>query len=191
MSSQTLAIIFRMIERSLIVTGGILAIYLGYKLFTLGIDKTQGEASAFGVSLRNFGPGLFFAALGAVILVTSMRAAIRTGQEAPETVKKPAEMHQAAPTGTAFFFGIEDPKRKLKQWSAKSFFIETRDLLRRIENNRPLEELKLLQAELQKKLDSITMKEDEFQRYQVLTNKVPLTQDEGKELSLLEGKLFP
>ena len=63
MSLQIFAVILRMIERSLIVTGGILAIYLGYKLFTLGIDKTQGEASAFGVSLRNFGPGLFFAAL--------------------------------------------------------------------------------------------------------------------------------
>lgn len=191
MSLQIFAVILRMIERSLIVTGGILAIYLGYKLFTLGIDKTQGEASAFGVSLRNFGPGLFFAALGAVILVTSMRAAIRTAQDARETVNKSAESRQAVPTGTAFFFGIEDPKRKLKQWSAKSFFIETRDLLRSIENNRPREELELLRTELQKKLDSVTMTEGEFQRYQVLTNKVPLTEDEEKELSVLEGKLFP
>ena len=189
MSSETVAVILRMLERSLIVAGGILAIYFGYRLFTLGIDKAQGEATAFGISLRNFGPGLFFAALGAVILVTSMRAAIRTGYVPPRVDKRPLAATQTS--STSFFFGIEDPKRELKRWSAKSFFIEARDLLRRIENKRPPEELETLRIELQKKLDSITMTDEDYQRYQHLTNKVPLTEEEEKELSMLEGKLFP
>ena len=46
MSGVEVAPLLRMLERSLIVAGGILAIYLGYRLFVLGIDKSQGSASA-------------------------------------------------------------------------------------------------------------------------------------------------
>jgi hypothetical protein len=79
-SPSRLVLAFRMSERLLIVAGGILSTFLGYRLFTLGITAAQGEASvaAVGVTLRNFGPGLFFAALGAFILVVAMRAAVRT-----------------------------------------------------------------------------------------------------------------
>jgi len=189
MSTDTLAVVMRMVERSLIVSGGILSIFLGYRLFCLGIDKTQGEAVAFGISLKNFGPGLFFAALGAFVLITSMRASIKTGTPAeltPTAVAAPKT--QASST---FFFGIEDPKRKLKTWSAKSFFIETRDFLRRLEQGSSEEELDMLRENLQEKLASITMSDKEYERYTELTNKIPLETDEERELSALEEKIFP
>lgn len=189
MATDTLAVIMRMAERSLIVLGGILSIYLGYKLFTLGIDKTQGEATAFGISLKNFGPGLFFAALGAFVLVTTMRASIQTGYQAEQVSAKGTEVSQPAPS--AFFFGVEDPKRKLNQWSAKSFFIETRDFLRRLDHGSSQEDIDTLKNGLYEKLNSVTMSSEEYGRYKELTNKVPLGPDEENELSKLEEKIFP
>ena len=126
--------LLRMVERILIVIGGIFTVYWGYLLFVMGIDKTQGEAITFGINLRNFGPGLFFAALGAVILITTMRAAIKTG----------------------YYLADPAPGGRTVQ-----------------------------------KLSSITMNNKEYQRYQLLTNKIPLTESEEKELAFLELKIFP
>jgi len=193
MAFESRAVTLRMLERSLIVLGGILSVFLGYRLFVLGIDNTQGEAIAFGIELRNFGPGLFFAALGAVVLVTSMRAAIRTGAEsAVQPASEPVRDQRVKQrTKRAVFFGIEDPSRNLKQWSATSFFLETRDLLRRLEQGDAPDKLLDTRRSLQDKLDSITMTQQEYERYQVLTNKVPLTADEQKEYEKLETRLFP
>jgi hypothetical protein len=78
MDAETL----RMIERILVVLGGILAICLGYRLFrTAHLDrnssgKLKTELFEFGVS--RVGPGIFFAFFGAYILVSSMSNPIRT-----------------------------------------------------------------------------------------------------------------
>ena len=200
MNTAVFTPMLRMLERSLIVAGGILAIYLGYKLFVLGIDKSQGAASAFGVELKNFGPGLFFAALGAVILVTTMRASIRVGSEAPT---KPAvsatsaaqvtESSAAKPTdsSSAHFFGMEDPKRVSSGWTETAFYLETRQLLRRMDEGETPDKLTDLRVMLKTKLDSITMSTEEYSRYQILTQKLPLDDKEQKELLILERKLFP
>lgn len=200
MNIAVLVPLLRMLERSLIVTGGILSIYLGYKLFVMGIDKAQGSASALGIELKNFGPGLFFAALGAVVLVTTMRAAVRVGYDTnqatalgkstnAQTEQIPGSK-QAGPS-SALFFGIEDPNRVANQWTGTAFFLETRQLLRRMDNGESWDDLKDLRTGLETKLESITMSADEYDRYQKLTEKLPLDEREQKELISLERKLFP
>ena len=72
--------------------------------------------SAFGIELRNFGPGLFFAGLGAVILVTTMRAALDVGADTPAAplgAERPPEevVESDTPPSTALFLGLEDPTR--------------------------------------------------------------------------------
>lgn len=200
MNTAVFTPMLRMLERSLIVAGGILAIYLGYKLFVLGIDKSQGAASAFGVELKNFGPGLFFAALGAVILVTTMRASIRVGSEAPiqpavsaTSAAQVTESPAAKPTdsSSAYFFGMEDPKRVSSGWTETAFYLETRQLLRRMDEGETPDKLTDLRVMLKTKLDSITMSAEEYSRYQELTRKLPLDDKEQKELLILERKLFP
>lgn len=200
MNTAVLTPLLRMAERSLIVVGGILAIYLGYKLFVLGIDRSQGAASAFGVQLKNFGPGLFFAALGAVILVTTMRAAIKVGPDAgawpPEGPSAAGEVTTAetpkpAASSPALFFGMEDPRRVAKGWTETAFFLETRQLLRRLDEMESPDKLMDLRNVLKAKLDSITMSVDEYSRYQELTQKLPLDEKEQTELMTLERKLFP
>ena len=44
---------------------------------------------------------------------------------------------------------------------------------------------------LKTKLDSITMSAEEYSRYQELTQKLPLGEQEQRELITLERKLFP
>jgi hypothetical protein len=200
MNTAALTPLLRMVERSLIVVGGILAIYLGYRLFVLGIDKSQGAASAFGIELRNFGPGLFFAALGAVVLVATMRAAIRVG---PDTGAQPlagtqasvpvaeAQAPQQAASSSALFLGMEDPRRLADGWTETAFFLETRQLLRRLDEGETPDKLMDLRDGLKTKLSSITMTPEEYSRYQELTQKLPLDEQEQKELLALERKLFP
>ena len=194
MDMETLVPILRMVERSLIVAGGILSIYLGYKLFVLGIDKSQGQASAFGVELKNFGPGLFFAALGAVVLVTTMRAAISVGHDAaPAADTVAARQTEGVPAagGAPHFFGLEDPTRVADRWSDMHFFLETRQLLGRLDKGETAEALQDLRTSLGRKLETITMTRQEYARYQALTAKVPLSEDEQRELLVLEAKLVP
>jgi len=200
MNTVVLTPLLRMVERSLIVAGGILAIYLGYKLFVLGIDKSQGAASAFGVELKNFGPGLFFAALGAVILVTTMRAAIKVGPDAgarplegtpPAAEVVEAQTPKPAASSSALFFGMEDPRRVAKGWTETAFFLETRQLLRRLDEGETPDKLMDLRNVLKTKLDSITMSAEEYSRYQELTQKLPLDEQGQRELITLERKLFP
>jgi hypothetical protein len=200
MNTAILTPLMRMIERSLIVAGGILAIYLGYKLFVMGIDKSQGAASAIGVELKNFGPGLFFAALGAVILVTTMRAAIKVGTDtgAPPLVNTPptAEVVKAqAPKSTtspsALFFGMEDSGRVADEWTGTAFFLETRQLLRRLDEGETPDKLMDLRKGLKTKLATITMSAEEYSRYQELTQKLPLDEQEQRQFIMLERKLFP
>jgi len=66
-------IFFRGIERLLIVLGAVFFGYLGYRLFLKGISSGEGNLnvqSSFGkIVLSGTGPGLFFMAFGAIVLV--------------------------------------------------------------------------------------------------------------------------
>jgi hypothetical protein len=64
--------VMRMIERLAIVIGGIMAIYLGYRLFVIAnLGSESGaklKAKAIEVTVTKIGPGIFFAALGSYVL---------------------------------------------------------------------------------------------------------------------------
>jgi hypothetical protein len=67
---------FRGIERWIVVLGGIFFAYLGYKLFLYGVDQGNGkletESQFFKLTFSGSGPGLFFMAFGAIVLVSSI-----------------------------------------------------------------------------------------------------------------------
>jgi hypothetical protein len=72
--------LLRMFERELIVVGGILAIYLGYRLFYLAHipQESSGKIKTklFEFAAAKVGPGVFFAAFGAWVLYTGMTTRI-------------------------------------------------------------------------------------------------------------------
>lgn len=60
--------------------GGILSIYLGYRLFILGVTGQASlsiESKSVGGQLLNAAPGLFFAIGGVVILVSVVRKGVK------------------------------------------------------------------------------------------------------------------
>ncbi|MGY6125391.1 hypothetical protein ACW9YV_07830 [Paraburkholderia strydomiana] len=73
---MTLAFAMLVFYRVLIVIGGILSIYFGYRLFY--IDKqTQGDlqikkGETYELRLRDVAPGVFFALFGALVLTFSL-----------------------------------------------------------------------------------------------------------------------
>lgn len=76
MTDAFVFLFYRGIERWMIVLGGLIFGYLGYKLFLYGVDqghgKLQAENQFFKVTFSGSGPGLFFMAFGALILVSSV-----------------------------------------------------------------------------------------------------------------------
>ncbi|WP_201496661.1 hypothetical protein [Rubrivivax sp. A210] len=85
MDAHLLAIALRELERLLVVGGGILSIFFGYRLF---IALPALEASGSGrlllpggvsIFLSRIGPGVFFALFGTGILVFAMQATVTVG----------------------------------------------------------------------------------------------------------------
>lgn len=73
--------LMRMIERQMIVLGGILAIFLGYRLFRL-VNLPQEstgklKTKIMEVTATKIGPGVFFAAFGVFVLWSAMSQQIR------------------------------------------------------------------------------------------------------------------
>ena len=69
--------LFRGAERLLIVGGGIVALYLGYRLFVAGfVGNQSGEfaGKSFFIKLIKVGPGVFFALFGTCVLVVMIWA---------------------------------------------------------------------------------------------------------------------
>jgi hypothetical protein len=67
---------------ALAACGGIFCIYLGYRLFTKGINKGPGKmtgsAKWIKFTLTGVGPGLFFMAFGAFILLVALLISVLT-----------------------------------------------------------------------------------------------------------------
>jgi hypothetical protein len=83
--------IMRMAERILVVSGGILCIYLGYLLFHIAHLKQESrgklKTELFEFTVAKVGPGVFFALFGAYVLYGSLNHPISTvSNEIPETV---------------------------------------------------------------------------------------------------------
>jgi hypothetical protein len=68
--------IMRMLERILVVCGGILCVYLGYLLFHIAVLKQESagkfQSALFEFTATEVGPGVFFALFGAYILYGSL-----------------------------------------------------------------------------------------------------------------------
>jgi hypothetical protein len=78
-SSELVVESLRLAERILIAAGGILSVYLGYKLFYVSSLKEGSgslKSSLFDVSLTKVGPGIFFALFGSFVMVTSLNASV-------------------------------------------------------------------------------------------------------------------
>jgi hypothetical protein len=73
MDSGSIALIFRGITLLLVTFGGILCIYLGWRLYRDGINSAVNSEFSKGeqwkITLRSAGPGVFFALFGMGILV--------------------------------------------------------------------------------------------------------------------------
>lgn len=73
MNDWTLTVLTRAIERILDVGAGILAVYLGFRLFLAmpDVDRAKGEIKLPGgvsIYVSRVGPGVFFAAFGAILI---------------------------------------------------------------------------------------------------------------------------
>lgn len=72
---MVIAVLFRSLERLLIMASGTLAIWLGYRLFDKVVSDTGSVAASRGewsIKLQRIGPGVFFALFGAAILGSSV-----------------------------------------------------------------------------------------------------------------------
>jgi|CXWL01.1.fsa_nt_gi hypothetical protein len=86
-------IVFRGIERLLIIVGAIFFGYLGYRLFVKGLTIGEGnlkfESKAMKIIFSGTGPGLFFMAFGAVVLVVAIAiggVSIKEKTTSPDTL---------------------------------------------------------------------------------------------------------
>lgn len=77
--------LYRGMERLLVVVGGLFFGYLGYKLFIFGVNEGNGkletESQLFKLTFSGSGPGLFFMAFGALVLVFSIFSSATATQE--------------------------------------------------------------------------------------------------------------
>jgi hypothetical protein len=73
----------RMLERIIVVFGGILSVFLGYRLFLLADTKSDSDgtfrlADVFDAGFKRVGPGIFFAFFGASVLYSSLHHRLET-----------------------------------------------------------------------------------------------------------------
>jgi hypothetical protein len=90
---QIIPIAIRGVERCIIAIGAIFTIYLGYKLFVRGIGtgKLAAKMKFIDIVLSGSGPGLFFMAFGAIILlVGEFSGEVHTGATAEYITREKA-----------------------------------------------------------------------------------------------------
>src|SRR3981189_2911886 len=72
----------RSVERLIVVVGGVLAIYLGYRLFSHAHLRNDGsgklKTTVFEFAVAKVGPGVFFALFGTWVLFSSLKSQIQT-----------------------------------------------------------------------------------------------------------------
>ena len=94
-------VFFRGTERWIIVCGGIIVIYLGYKLYRFGIgegiNKVTFGSGPFKLAVSGVGPGLILITMGALILLT----ALFTGQGERETSVERSTTQSSPSAGSA------------------------------------------------------------------------------------------
>lgn len=102
----------RMFERLLGVMFGGMSLFLGYKLFAIGVTVEQaGDVELMGklkMRAKAFGPGIFFAAFGALIVSLSFVSRISMEARGSAPTERPAVVKAEPPTQfTTRFNGFE------------------------------------------------------------------------------------
>lgn len=106
MDPSLVAISAHSVERIIAVLLGGLGIYYGFRLFLVVPFETRGDGKiqlpGISVIMAKAGPGLFFAAFGAVVIITSLMRPIKVGtdgsyQGATGTVMPKPEEQRSAP----------------------------------------------------------------------------------------------
>lgn len=99
MNEVTIAFLFRGINMMLVTLGGLLSIYLGWKLYRDGIDSAVESEMQHGdnwkFTMKALGPGVFFALFGMWILVTVIGKEVST-----ESRSEPVEVEEISGEGT-------------------------------------------------------------------------------------------
>ncbi|MEX0492819.1 hypothetical protein AB3X31_15545 [Raoultella terrigena] len=73
--NELVVIVFRGAERLLISVGGVISIWLGYKLFNKALPNNgsfDGGIGSWSIRMQNIAPGVFFALFGAASLIFSI-----------------------------------------------------------------------------------------------------------------------
>ncbi len=106
MDPNLIAIFARSLERIVAVLLGGLAVYYGYRLFLVVPVETHSDGKillpGLSVTLVKAGPGLFFAAFGAIVVITSLMRPIKVTPEesyqgVTDTVAPRAETRRTEP----------------------------------------------------------------------------------------------
>ena len=77
MDQEMLGLLFRGIERLIVVTAAFFAIWLGFRLFATVVSDTgafEGSMGHWTIKLQRIAPGVFFACFGAIILMSSINS---------------------------------------------------------------------------------------------------------------------
>lgn len=87
MESLQLAMMLRGTERLLVVAGGILAIYLGYRLFLAMPDRDQGTGKfelpgGISIYMSRVGPGVFFSLFGTAVIALALYLGVDYSEQA-------------------------------------------------------------------------------------------------------------
>ena len=108
--SAMLIALLGVLERFVIDAGGILSIFLGFKLFFVSELKSESggrfSSQLFSLSLTKVGPGVFFALFGAYVLATTLNRPITINQQVDlagieEKISRFAEDIHKLPDGEA------------------------------------------------------------------------------------------
>ena len=136
LTGLALPIITRAAERLLVVVGGLLGIYFGYRLFTKGVVVDQaasGEFRSFKLSLGRVGPGVFFALFGTGLLGYSLVNPIKVNPDSNSLIfahKGTVEEQLALVKTLNVLQGLRaDPDFKLPEFYPAASFAKAIDVL--------------------------------------------------------------
>lgn len=95
MDEVTIAFLFRGINMMLVTLGGLLSIFLGWKLYrdgiTSAVESEMQHGDKWKVTMKALGPGVFFALFGMWILVTVINKEVST-----ESRTEPVEIEEVS-----------------------------------------------------------------------------------------------
>jgi hypothetical protein len=113
MDPVTATIIGSILERLFVCCGGLLSMWLGFKLFSITVtDLSKAELSGHGLKFKaeRIGPGVFFALFGAVLLLVSIVNPMSIKREDLGPIDKADAVRQPDATrSTAFRGAVPEP----------------------------------------------------------------------------------